>query len=56
MSDNPDVSKAENIAPNYLKQSHERLFENNRKWVASKKEADPEFFTKMAAGQSPDYL
>lgn len=40
----------------YVSQSHEKIFENNRKWVASKKEADPEFFDKLAAGQTPEYL
>ncbi|PLN86853.1 carbonic anhydrase [Aspergillus taichungensis] len=40
----------------YLQQSHERIFENNRKWVASKTDADPAFFDKLAAGQQPDYL
>lgn len=40
----------------YLTQSHEKIFENNRKWVASRKEHDPEFFTKLAAGQNPEYL
>lgn len=40
----------------YLQQSHERIFENNRAWVASKKEKDPQFFDKLASGQSPEYL
>lgn len=40
----------------YLSQSHEKIFENNRKWVAAKKEADPEFFDKLSAGQTPEYL
>jgi hypothetical protein len=40
----------------YLHQSHEKIFENNRKWVASRKEHDPEFFDKLAAGQEPEYL
>jgi len=40
----------------YLQQSHERIFENNRKWVAEKKEEDPQFFDKLAAGQAPEYL
>jgi hypothetical protein len=40
----------------YLTQSHEKIFENNRKWVASRKEHDPEFFDKLAAGQTPEYL
>jgi hypothetical protein len=40
----------------YLQQSHARIFENNRKWVAEKKEQDPQFFDKLAAGQTPEYL
>ncbi|THC87271.1 hypothetical protein EYZ11_013282 [Aspergillus tanneri] len=40
----------------FLEQSHERIFENNRQWVASKQQNDPEFFTKLAAGQTPEYL
>jgi hypothetical protein len=56
MADNPDVTKNKPLPHSYLKDSHERLFENNRKWVAAKKEVDPEFFKKMAAGQSPEYL
>jgi carbonic anhydrase len=40
----------------YLEQSHEKIFESNRAWVAAKKDSDPEFFTKLSAGQAPDYL
>lgn len=40
----------------WLSQSQDKIFENNQKWVASKKEADPEFFDKLSAGQKPDYL
>ncbi|KAE9975473.1 hypothetical protein BLS_002598 [Venturia inaequalis] len=40
----------------WLTQSQDKIFENNKKWVASKKEGDPEFFDKLAAGQQPDYL
>ena len=40
----------------YLRQSLDHIFENNKKWVASKKETDATFFDKLAAGQSPDYL
>jgi carbonic anhydrase len=40
----------------YLEQTHDKIFENNRSWVAAKKGADPEFFNKLAAGQSPEYL
>ncbi|KAF2663500.1 carbonic anhydrase [Microthyrium microscopicum] len=40
----------------YLQQSHEHIFENNRKWVEDKKNKDENFFEKLAAGQSPEYL
>lgn len=40
----------------YLQQSHDRLFDNNRAWAAEQKEKDPEFFKKLTAGQSPEYL
>lgn len=32
------------------------IFENNQKWVSTKKDEDPAFFDKLAAGQTPDYL
>ena len=32
------------------------LFENNRQWVASVTEADPDFFLRLVAQQSPQYL
>ncbi|KAJ5703967.1 Carbonic anhydrase [Penicillium malachiteum] len=42
---------------NRLRQhSLEQIFNNNKKWVLSKTGADPAFFDKLAAGQSPDYL
>ncbi|KAK2793168.1 hypothetical protein FQN52_001814 [Onygenales sp. PD_12] len=44
-----DVSK-------YLKQSHDRLFENNKSWAAEKAAKDPHFFEKLSSGQEPDYL
>lgn len=40
----------------YLHENHQRVFENNKKWVASKLEGDEKFFTKLARGQNPDYL
>lgn len=40
----------------YLEQTHDRVFEHNRKWAAEQKENDPEFFTKLSAGQTPEYL
>ncbi len=35
---------------------YEELFENNKKWAASKLATDKDFFKKMAKDQSPDYL
>jgi len=40
----------------YLQQTHDRIFENNQKWIESRKEKDPQFFDKLGAGQSPEYL
>lgn len=40
----------------YLEQSHERVFANNREWAAKQAEKDPEFFSKLSAGQTPEYL
>ncbi|KAJ5569128.1 carbonic anhydrase [Penicillium hetheringtonii] len=37
-------------------QSLEHIFRNNQNWVLSKRDSDPAFFDKLAAGQSPDYL
>jgi carbonic anhydrase len=33
-----------------------RLFERNRAWAKSVKERDPEFFTRLAKQQAPEYL
>jgi carbonic anhydrase len=49
-------NQKENSVPQYLKQSHERIFENNRAWVATKMKEDPAFFEKLSAGQTPEYL
>jgi carbonic anhydrase len=35
---------------------YKRIFENNKKWVASKKEKDKDFFEKLARDQNPDFL
>lgn len=40
----------------YLQQSHDRIFENNKKWAEEQKAKHPEFFEKLSAGQSPEYL
>lgn len=36
--------------------SPEQLFQNNREWAAHIKAQDPQFFAKLAAQQSPEYL
>ena len=33
-----------------------RLFENNRQWAASLRASQPDFFSKLAASQTPEYL
>jgi carbonic anhydrase len=35
---------------------YDQIFENNRKWVASKKSGQPDFFEQLSHGQSPDIL
>lgn len=35
---------------------HLRLLANNKKWVAEQLESDPNFFSDLAKGQSPEYL
>jgi carbonic anhydrase len=36
--------------------SYEQLFENNKKWIASMKAKDADFFDKLAKDQTPEYL
>ncbi|EFQ26965.1 carbonic anhydrase [Colletotrichum graminicola M1.001] len=40
----------------YLKQTHDRVFENNRRWAEDKKKQDPNFFVSLSQGQAPEYL
>jgi carbonic anhydrase len=40
----------------YLKQSHDKIFENNKKWAEQKRTNDPGYFARLASGQSPEYL
>lgn len=35
---------------------YDEIFENNKRWVASKTATDKDFFEKLAQGQTPDYL
>lgn len=34
----------------------EKIFENNKKWVADKLSVDPDYFRKLSQGQHPEYL
>lgn len=34
----------------------DRIFENNKKWIAGKLSVDPDYFTKLAKGQHPEFL
>lgn len=36
--------------------SYEQLFENNKKWIASMKAKDADFFDKLAKDQTPEFL
>jgi carbonic anhydrase len=36
--------------------TYEQVFENNRKWVARNLERDPDFFSRLATHQDPDFL
>lgn len=36
--------------------TYDRIFENNRQWVASKKSTDADFFQRIATAQHPEYL
>ena len=40
----------------YLRQDHDRVFARNREWAASQQLKDPDFFAKLSAGQTPEYL
>lgn len=39
-----------------MSQLYEKLIANNKKWVQSKLDVDPEFFSKLAKGQQPPLL
>jgi carbonic anhydrase len=40
----------------YLQQSHDRIFDNNKKWAEQKQKNDPDYFARLASGQTPEYL
>ncbi|WQF76479.1 Putative carbonic anhydrase [Colletotrichum destructivum] len=55
-SDKPNPKMADQDIEHYLKQTHDRVFENNRRWAEEKKKQDPNFFVSLSEGQSPEYL
>ncbi|KZL66328.1 carbonic anhydrase [Colletotrichum tofieldiae] len=55
-SDRPDPKMADQDIERYLKQTHDRVFENNRRWAEEKKKQDPNFFVSLSQGQAPEYL
>ena len=36
--------------------AYQQLFENNKRWVAQKKDGNPDFFKELAKEQNPDFL
>jgi carbonic anhydrase len=39
-----------------MQESYDKLFKNNRKWIAEKLDEDPNYFKSRAGGQTPKYL
>lgn len=39
-----------------MSQKYNKIFENNKAWIEKKLGEDADFFKKLSAGQSPDYL
>jgi carbonic anhydrase len=39
-----------------MEKSYNKLLENNKSWVKKNLEKDPEYFSKLSNGQSPEYL
>jgi carbonic anhydrase len=39
-----------------MEKSYRLLLDNNKKWVATQLEQDPNYFKRLAKGQSPEYL
>ncbi len=36
--------------------SYDQIFENNKLWIAEKTKVNPDYFTELSKGQSPDFL
>ncbi|ORY72074.1 carbonic anhydrase [Pseudomassariella vexata] len=55
-ADHFDWRKMAELNREHLKKDHKKVFEHNRAWAAHQTTQDPDFFTKLSAGQSPEYL
>merc|ERR1712000_473440 len=40
----------------HLQKSHDKIFENNKKWAEAKRTQEPDYFERLSAGQTPEYL
>lgn len=47
---------ADDAVSKYIQQSHDRIFTNNKAWAESKTAGNPDYFTNLASGQTPEYL
>ncbi|CZR70133.1 probable Carbonic anhydrase [Phialocephala subalpina] len=51
-----DAKGRQHSVSHFLRENQDRIFANNRAWVASKVKEDSGFFEKLSSGQHPDYL
>ncbi|KAF4125451.1 carbonic anhydrase [Geosmithia morbida] len=47
---------AEQEVSKYLQETHDKIFDNNRKWAKAKHDNDPGYFARLSEGQTPEYL
>jgi carbonic anhydrase len=52
------INNKNKLEQNQLKaeENYQRLLDGNRDWAKKMREADPQYFEKMSAGQSPEYM
>lgn len=51
-----DLSAMGWLGNNYEYMDYKKIFENNKRWAASKKADNSEFFNELTKGQNPEYL
>lgn len=52
----PQISKYSKEFEIQMKENLQKMLDNNRKWVVEMKKNDPDFFTNLSHGQSPDFF